>query len=293
MAKSYRPISLTSHVIKIFEKIIRKVVINHLHDNNLLPPNQHGFLQGRSTLSQLISQTEITIRTLESGKDVDTVYLDFAKAFDKVDHKILATKLKSLGIGGKVGSWIFNFLTQRTQQVSTNGAISSQSSVLSGVPQGTVLGPILFVIMISDLDKSLTKSFASLFADDSKISAKISNHSDVLNFQKELDEIIYPWATTNKAVFNGDKFEHIHFGRNMPNNDCQYQDPNNQLITTKPAIKDLGVLISKSLQWTPQINKVIADCRRQTAWILRTFSRRDIETMRTLWTSLIRPICDY
>ena len=79
----------------------------------------------------------------------------------------------------------------------------------------------------------------------------------------------------------------------MSNNDCQYQDPNNQLITTKPAIKDLGVLISKSLQWTPQINKVIADCRRQTAWILRTFSRRDIETMRTLWTSLIRPICDY
>ena len=201
--------------------------------------------------------------------------------------------MKALGIGGKVGSWIFNFLTQRTQQISANGAISPPSQVLSGVPQGTVLGPILFVIMISDLDKSLTKSFASLFADDSRISAKIDNPNDVLHFQKELDNIIYPWANNNKAVFNGDKFEHIHFGKKLTNNDCQYQDPKNQLISTKSVIKDLGILISTSLQWSPHINKVIADCRRQAAWILRTFTKRDIATMRTLWTSLIRPISDY
>ena len=147
--------------------------------------------------------------------------------------------------------------------------------------------------MISDLDKSLTKSFASLFADDSRISAKINNPNDVINFQEELNHIIYPWATNNKAVFNGDKFEHIHFGRNMSTTDCQYQSPNKQPIPTKSVIKDLGILISNSLQWTPHINKVIADCRRQSAWILRTFTKRDVTTMRTLWTSLIRPISDY
>ena len=79
----------------------------------------------------------------------------------------------------------------------------------------------------------------------------------------------------------------------MSSSDCQYLNPNKQLITTKPVVKDLGILISNSLLWTTQINKVVADCRRQTAWILRTFSKRDIPTMRTLWTSLIRPISDY
>ena len=147
--------------------------------------------------------------------------------------------------------------------------------------------------MISDLDKSLTNSFASLYADDSRISAQINDVNDILNFQKELDNSIYPWATTNKAVFNGDKFEHIHFGKKMSTRDCQYLNPNKLPITTKPVIKDLGILMSESLLWNPQIDKVIADSRRQTAWILRTFSKRDRTTMKTLWTSLIRPISDY
>ena len=92
LPKSYRPISLTSHIIKIFEKIIRKAIVKHLSDNNLLPANQHGFVKGSSTVSQLINQTESIIRILESGSEVDTIYLDFAKAFDKVDHYTLCKK---------------------------------------------------------------------------------------------------------------------------------------------------------------------------------------------------------
>ncbi|MEL7079382.1 MAG: reverse transcriptase family protein [Cyanobacteria bacterium J06582_2] len=290
--KSYRPISLTSHIIKIFEKIMRKAIISHLERNNLLPTNQHGFLNGRSTLSQLLSQTENIIRVLENGNDLDSIYLDFSKAFDKVDHSILCAKLKSLGIGGKVGSWLHTFLTKRTQQVSANGALSKPSPVLSGVPQGTVLGPILFIIMISDIDKNLERSFASLFADDSRLSAVIASERDSESFQDELDNVTYPWATNNKATFNGDKFEHIHFGKKI---DIvhSYQDPQGHPILTKNHIKDLGILISNDLNWSPHINKIISDCRKQVAWILRTFSKRDIDTMRTLWISLIRPIIDY
>ena len=291
-AKSYRPISLTSHIIKIFEKIVRKAIISHLVNNNLLPTNQHGFLQGRSTLSQLLNQVETITRILESGNDLDSVYLDFAKAFDKVDHTLLYKKLKSMRIGGKVGVWLHTFLSNRTQQVSANGAISAPSPVLSGVPQGTVLGPILFIIMISDLDSNLQKAFAALFADDSRISSIVASEEDSQNFQQELNRAIYPWATENKAVFNGDKFEHIHFGNKL-DDIPRYQDPNGNHISIKPQIKDLGVLISNDLSWSPQVDKVISDCRKQAAWILRTFSKRDMTTMRTLWISLLRPIVDY
>ena len=109
LPKSYRTIYLTSHIIKIFEKTIRKAVVSHL--NNLLPQNQHGFLKGHSTLSQLLSQTETITRVLESENDLDSVYLDFSKAFDKVDHSILCSKLKSFRIGGNIRLWLHTFLT--------------------------------------------------------------------------------------------------------------------------------------------------------------------------------------
>ena len=188
--------------------------------------------------------------------------------------------------------WLHNFLTNRTQQVAANGAISSKSSVTSGVPQGTVLGPILFIIMISDIDNKLDKAFASLYADDSRVSSIIKSNIDPIHFQEELDKIIYPWAEKNKAKFNGDKFEHIHFGKNIAPTPS-YTDPTGIIIKTKQIIKDLGVTISNDLNWSDHINKVVSNCRKQIAWIFRTFSKRDNLTMRTLWISLIRPIIDY
>merc|ERR1712033_145463 len=108
--KSYRPASLTSHFIKVFKRIIRTAIVKHLEDYKLLPKNQHAYIKGRSTLSQLLNHLEEAIRNWEDGKATDTIYLDFAKAFDKVDHDILCHKLKALGITGKVGIWIKEFL---------------------------------------------------------------------------------------------------------------------------------------------------------------------------------------
>ncbi|CAL4073588.1 unnamed protein product, partial [Meganyctiphanes norvegica] len=115
--KSYRPVSLTSHIIKAFERIVRTAIVTYLEENNLLPKNQHGFISGRSTLSQLLNHVEDIIRAWEDGKATDTIYLDFAKAFDKVDHDILCHKIKKLGINGKVGIWIREFFNW---QISTS-----------------------------------------------------------------------------------------------------------------------------------------------------------------------------
>merc|ERR1712179_732574 len=109
--KSYRPVSLTSHIIKVFEKIIRTAIVKHLEENDLLPEDQHAYIRGRSTHYQLLNHVEEAIRSWEKVKATDTIYLDFAKAFDKVDHYILCHKLRALGITGKVGVWIKEFLT--------------------------------------------------------------------------------------------------------------------------------------------------------------------------------------
>ena len=110
---------------------------------------------------------------LDGSGSVDMVYLDFSKAFDKVDHGILLHKLKALGVTGNLGMWFYNFLTNRSHFVRLPGGISADSPVLSGVPQGTVLGPLLFLIMIADINKDISESNRISFADDTRIYTKM------------------------------------------------------------------------------------------------------------------------
>ena len=137
----------------------------------------------------------------EDGDSVDMVYLDFSKAFDKVDHGILLHKLKALGITGHLGIWFLNFLTRRSHLVRLPGAISSDSPVLSGVPQGTVLGPLLFLIMLADINKDISESNLISFADDIRIYSKINDVTDCNTLQQDLNHV-YDWASTNNMFFN-------------------------------------------------------------------------------------------
>ena len=83
---------------------------------------------------------------------MDMVYLDFAKTFDKVDHGVLLHKIKMLGITGKLGIWLYHFLTGRAHFVMLQGGVRFDSPVISGVPQLTVLDPLLFIILMCDIN---------------------------------------------------------------------------------------------------------------------------------------------
>ena len=106
---------------------------------------------------------------------IDQVYLDFSKAFDKVPHQRLILNLQNIGVKGKLLSWIESFLTNRMQSVKVNGVRSFWSSVLSGVPQGSVLGPLLFILYVNDLPSCLKTCSCKIFADDTKIASKVNS----------------------------------------------------------------------------------------------------------------------
>ena len=289
--KNYRPITLTSVLCKVLEKIILKPIIKHLRDNLLHNDNQHGFRTKRSTLSQLLSHLDALLDNMEKGYDVDVIYLDFAKAFDKVDHGILLEKLYNIGIKGNILNWIKSFLTNRKQFVAANGALSTESPVLSGVPQGTILGPILFLILIRDIDDSLKFSKTFTFADDTKLVSKIRNQTDVDNTQNDLNAI-YAWENNNNMKFNTEKFQQISYS--LKNSEARtYKNSNNDVIKPTSTVKDLGVTLSNDLSFQQHIQNVVQKCNNVSSWILRTFKTREPLPLLTLYKSLIIPHLDY
>lgn len=285
-AKNYRPIALTSHIMKVFEKVIRKKIVKYFDERNSFNVNQHGFRAGRSCLSQLLGHYDYILSQLEQGKNVDVIYLDFAKAFDKVDHGILLHKLRDMGIKGQLGVWIHSFLTDRYQYVAVNRSKSSKSSVISGVPQGSVLGPLLFVVHIGDIDSETLSSFVSLFADDTRAAAGIKDEECHRKLQLDLNTI-YKWAEQNNMKFNDSKFEKITYGRNEALKDIPYIAADGSNIQASNEVKDLGVTMSDNASFKTHITKLSSKASQLTSWVLRTFITREKYVMLMLWKTLI------
>ena len=180
----YRPVALTSHLIKVFERVLRDKMVAFMEEHNLISNNQHGFRKGRNCLSQLLHHYDELLHICSNSSNADVIYLDFAKAFDKVDHKILLQKIWRFGFRGKIYNWLKAFLTNRKQRVIVDGVLSSLADVLSGVPQGTVLGPLLFLIFIDDMTNVVKHSSVKLFADDSKLCKEVKCLADQLLLQE-------------------------------------------------------------------------------------------------------------
>ena len=295
LPKNYRPIALTSHLIKIFEKVVRNQLVAYIEKHNLFNITQHGFRFGRSCLSQLLEHYDKITKLMEDGHDVDIIYVDFAKAFDKVDINIAMAKIKSLGISGCLADWIYCFLSHRTQQVVVNSAKSSAQEVISGVPQGSVLGPLIFLILIGDIDEEVVASFLSSFADDTRIGREVDCENDADMLQNDLNSV-YKWCTDNNMSFNSDKFEYMSYLSNTNNADyhnSQYYDNKGNPIKKSDHVKDLGVHMSSSGTFTHHINITTTKAMQLCGWILRTFTTRETLPMLTLYKSLVIPHLDY
>ena len=169
---NYRPISLTSLVVKTLEHILHNNRLKFLTINSKISSLQHGFRKGHSCQTQLLTTVHDWSRSKDSGNSTHAVFLDFAKAFDSVPHQRLFLKLESVGIRGKLLQWIRNFLLDRYQQVLIDGQSSDWEPVSSGVPQGSMLAPLLFIVYLNDIEEQMNSSI-KLFADDCAIYRQI------------------------------------------------------------------------------------------------------------------------
>ena len=185
------------------EKIVRKVIVGHMIQNKLFSDKQFGFISGRSTTLQLLIVMEEWTEILDNGGTLDSIYMDFMKALDKVPHKRMLRKLRSYGLSEQIIKWVEDFLRDRSQKVSVNNSESRDRPVTSGIPQGSVLGPILFIIYINDMPECVNAT-TYLFANDTKIYKEISCEDDVSGLQEDLDQL-QKWSDTWLLKFHPNK----------------------------------------------------------------------------------------
>ena len=299
---NYRPVSLTSHIVKVFERVLKKILVNYCERNSLISSNQHGFRSGRSTLTQLVTHIDDVLTGWCKGLDSDCIYLDYAKAFDKVDHVLLIKKLERYSVHPLALKWIESFLSGRKQCVVVNGTRSNEECVISGVPQGSVLGPVLFIIFINDLERVVNnESTVRFFADDTRISRHIACVADHDALQEDLLSII-GWAKTNNMQLHEQKFELlVHRAGPATSLDCMpfaselysYVVSEGVVLSPTAELRDLGVRISADLSWKSQIASVVSKGRSIAAWVLSVFRSREPEVMMTLYKTYVRSQLEY
>ena len=286
--ENYRPVSLTSIVGRILESIIKDKIVEHLDKFKLIRASQHGFTRGRSCLTNLLDFIEVVTKNLDKGQPVDLIYLDFAKAFDKVPFIRLLKKLEAHGIGGYILQWIKNWLNSRRQKVCINKVFSEWIEVTSGVPQGSVLGPVLFLIYINDLDCDIISKIGK-FADDTKMCKAVSSSQDIEILQSDLNSL-HKWSNDWQMQFNVDKCSVIHVGHN--NKLSNYKLGNSDLKSSDSE-RDLGVIMDSSMKFSEQCNTVVKQANSTLGLIRRTikFKRKDI--IVRLYKALVRPKLEY
>jgi ribonuclease P/MRP protein subunit RPP40 len=291
VAANYRPISLTCLICRILESILRDRILLHLQEYQLIRKSQHGFLPHLSCLTNLLEFLEEVTRLIDEGHSIDVLFLDFSKAFDKVPHVRLISKVKAHGVLGDIANWIEEWLKDRKQRVVLNGKESRWTDVLSGVPQGSVLGPILFLIYINDIDCAIdcVTTFMKKFADDTKLGTVTDNVSQCEKLQEQINSLIR-WAEIWQMSFNIDKCIVMHLGLN--NLRHSYHMNGSQMKITE-CEKDIGVYMHSSLKPSFHIAESVKKANKALGILLRCYTFRDKFHFIHLYKTYVRFHLEY
>ena len=250
--ENYRPVSLLPVISKVLERCVLAGLRDHI--SHLIIREQHGFLAGRSCVTQLTSVLHYIGGKLDAGKQIDIIYLDMSKEFDKVDHTELLVRLHQYGITDKLHDWFRSYLQGRKQQVT------------SGVPQGSLLGPILFVLFVDDLPNTVKTSRVACYA-DTKIFKSIDSFTDCNALQTDLNDLI-SWPESFGLIFNQSK--------------CKYQCITRKKSPVQPTYiinetplescdteKDLGVWVSSNLTSDKHVTEQCAKANKLLGFVSR------------------------
>ena len=254
--------------------------------------SQHGFRSGRSVQTNMVDFFNTTTKWLDEGRSFDVIYLDFAKAFDKVCHRRLLVKLEEWGITGEVLEWLKDWLSGRRQRVKVDDEYSSYEDVLSSVLQGSVLGGILFNIFVDDIDDAVVDQILTAmakFADDTKVAKVVETEEDAAAMQMIINELA-KWAKKWEMKFNAEKCKIMHFGNR--NARAKYVMDGVELgeITEE---RDLGIRVANTMKPSRQCAVAAKSANYALSQIQRSFHFRRKGDLIPLYKTFVRPKLEF
>lgn len=264
-ASDYRPISLLPAFSKVIEKIMAKQMINFLKETNYFDDLQSAYKNSHGTVTALLNVTDDIYECLEDSEIVFLVLLDYSKAFDCANHRLILAKLKAAGFRDDALEWILSYLSGRSQKVITATGHSDWENILNGVPQGSVLGPLLFTVLVSDLGDAIKRGRYHMYADDTQMyySCKCDDANKTIKYiNSDLDRIAN-FSKKNCLRLNAEKSKYIIIGsrHNLKRLKSFQLDPikiGNDTIVREYEAKNLGITFDEELSWIRHTNLLIA-----------------------------------
>ena len=291
---NFRPVSLLPLPSKIIEKILHAKISGYLETNNILDVKQGGFRKKQSTINTIAKLTDDIFNGINNRELTLSCFIDMAKAFDTVNHKILLRKLAKLGIGNLLLKLIENYLADRKQCTTANNIKSSYSKILCGVPQGSILGPLFFIIYVNDIGKCVSHCKHLLYADDTVI--YITGNIDITTtyLQEDLNRF-KKWCDRNQLTMNIKKTKYVTFGmksqtRRVHNHDLFIQ---NVKIDRVNSYKYLGMILDMNLNYNSHLENCLKLISHKAFLLSKIRRYINFNTAVTIYKTMILPIIEY
>lgn len=292
---NYRPISILPTISKIFEKHINKHLMAFLNKYKLIHKSQSGFRQKHSCQTALVKLIDQWMTCIDKGDLVGTVFLDFKKAFDLVDHSILIEKLAIYKCNETSLKLISSYLQGRKQVVDSGQGLSKPAFVKSGVPQGSILGPILFLIFINDLPLHLDYCFTDIFADDTTFHINGPTKHEIEPKLQHDGKNSHTWAKQHKMKIHCDKTTCMIVGTRRKTSETPelsiFIDHNKIKQVDKQKL--LGVFIDENLLWTAHIDYLCASISSKVSLLRQLSTYIPLEVQKLFYQGYILPLIDY
>ena len=291
---NYRPISITSTIIKILESALKFQITNFFEKSSVICANQSAYLHGRSTQTALHSIINDLSSNLNDGYVSLVCTLDMAKGFDTIPHDILLYKLKHYNFSPASINWFKSYLSDRSQIVKCNSEVSEEKPVNIGVPQGSILGPLLFILYTNDLPSVLKNCKCEKYADDTTLYCKAKTVAEAEQILQDNLNLLENWFHTNRLPVNASKCS-VMIIKNRNNHNMYNVNItlNNVPLLVENEVKLLGVIIDECLSWKSHISYISSKMAPKLGLLYRISKYVPFKQLCMIYNAIIQSLMDY